>query len=398
MGQRISRAKKTLAEARAEFELPTGAERTARLDDVMAVIYLIFNEGYTATAGDDWMRPDLAHEAMRLARMLVDARARRAGGARAAGAARAPGLAPRRTRSTTTVSRCCWRRRTAPAGTRCSSAAGWPPSRGPSGSRRAGTPVGRYFLQASIAAAARPRRTARGHAAGAASPRLYDVLAQAAPGPVVEVNRAVAHGRAFGPDAGLAVLDAVDPGELGDSPLVPSVRGDLLERAGLHAEAEGVHRGGVAHGTRASGPCCSAGPRRTGTGPRHHRVTGRPPSTSLTSLVPRRRRRCLRHVGRRVRRAPRLRRPDGAPGPGDHRLVVRRRHRSDPRRRLRPRSLERPANGTGGREVISRASTAPPPSWPRHAGGSRTCRSRRATWPRCPWPRRPSAACWRGTP
>ena len=70
MGQRISRAKKTLSEAHAEFELPTGAERTRRLDDVMAVIYLIFNEGYAATAGEDWMRPDLANEAMRLARML----------------------------------------------------------------------------------------------------------------------------------------------------------------------------------------------------------------------------------------------------------------------------------------------------------------------------------------
>ena len=71
MGQRISRAKKTLSAAHAEFELPTGPERTRRLDDVMAVIYLIFNEGYTATAGEDWMRPDLANEAMRLARMLA---------------------------------------------------------------------------------------------------------------------------------------------------------------------------------------------------------------------------------------------------------------------------------------------------------------------------------------
>ena len=70
MGQRISRAKKTLSSARAEFELPTGTERTQRLDDVMAVIYLIFNEGYAATAGEDWTRPDLAGEATRLARML----------------------------------------------------------------------------------------------------------------------------------------------------------------------------------------------------------------------------------------------------------------------------------------------------------------------------------------
>ena len=72
MGQRISRAKKTLSEARAEFELPVGDERTARLDDVMAVVYLIFNEGYTATAGDDWMRPELTNEAIRLARMLAE--------------------------------------------------------------------------------------------------------------------------------------------------------------------------------------------------------------------------------------------------------------------------------------------------------------------------------------
>ena len=71
MGQRISRAKKTLAEAKATFELPTGQDRVERLDDVMAVIYLIFNEGYSATAGDDWMRPELATEATRLARMLA---------------------------------------------------------------------------------------------------------------------------------------------------------------------------------------------------------------------------------------------------------------------------------------------------------------------------------------
>ena len=72
MGQRISRAKRTLSDAHAEFELPAGPERARRLDDVMAVIYLIFNEGYAATAGEDWMRPDLANEAMRLARMLAD--------------------------------------------------------------------------------------------------------------------------------------------------------------------------------------------------------------------------------------------------------------------------------------------------------------------------------------
>ena len=99
-----------------------------------------------------------------------------------------------------------------------------------------GKPVGKYFLQASIAA-----QHARAERAEDTSWRriaaLYDVLADAAPGPVVEVNRAVAYGRAFGPDAGLAVLEELDARVLGDSPHVPSVRGDLLERAGLHTQA-----------------------------------------------------------------------------------------------------------------------------------------------------------------
>ena len=104
-----------------------------------------------------------------------------------------------------------------------------------------GIPVGTYFLQASIAAEhARAARAEDTDWARIAS--LYDVLAQAAPGPVVEVNRAVAHGRAYGSAAGLAVLAAVDPAYLADSPLVPSVRGDLLERAGVVAEAASAFR------------------------------------------------------------------------------------------------------------------------------------------------------------
>jgi predicted RNA polymerase sigma factor len=99
-----------------------------------------------------------------------------------------------------------------------------------------GAPVGRYFLQASIAAqhasAVRAEDTDWRRIAG-----LYDVLARAAPGPVVEVNRAVAYGRAYGPSAGLAVLEEVDADSLGNSPLVPSVYGDLLERTGLHGQA-----------------------------------------------------------------------------------------------------------------------------------------------------------------
>ena len=235
MGQRISRAKKTLSEAQADFELPTGQERSQRLDDVMAVIYLIFNEGYTATAGDDWMRPELANEAMRLARML------------AALAPEEPEVLGLQALLELQGSRTAARldEYGAPVLLEAQDRTRWDPlliRRGLSALERAealaarGKPVGRYFLQASIAAQhARAKRAQDTDWRRIAA--LYDALARAAPGPVVEVNRAVAHGRAFGPDAGLAVLEAVDPRDLGDSPLVPSVRGDLLERAGSHAQA-----------------------------------------------------------------------------------------------------------------------------------------------------------------
>jgi RNA polymerase sigma factor (sigma-70 family) len=235
MGQRISRAKKTLTAARAELELPTGEERTQRLDDVMAVIYLVFNEGYTATAGDDWMRPDLAAEATRLARMLADL------------APDEPEVLALQALLELQGSRTA--ARLSPDGTpvllEAQDRTQWDQlgiRRGLAALRAAsrlaadGKPVGTYFLQASIAAqhavAARPEDTDWARIAA-----LYDVLGQAAPGPVVEVNRAVAHGRAHGAAAGLAVLDAVDASALGDSPLLPSVRGDLLERAARHGEA-----------------------------------------------------------------------------------------------------------------------------------------------------------------
>ncbi len=235
VGQRISRAKKTLATAGATFELPTGQERVDRLDDVMAVVYLIFNEGYTATAGDDWMRPDLALEATRLARMLADLAP---GEPEVLGLQALLELQGSRVRARLSPDgepvlledqdRTQWDalmiRRGLAALSRASTLAA------------SGTPVGRYFLQASIAAE-HARAATASDTDWARIASLYDVLAGAAPGPVVEVNRAVAHGRAHGPEAGLAVLADLDPADLADSPLVPSVRGDLLERSGAYAAA-----------------------------------------------------------------------------------------------------------------------------------------------------------------
>jgi RNA polymerase sigma factor (sigma-70 family) len=235
MGQRISRAKKTLSAASAEFELPTGPERIARLDDVMAVIYLIFNEGYTATTGQDWMRPDLANEAMRLARMLATLAPDEVEvlGLQALMEIQGSRMGARLDERGVPVlletqDRKRWDQLLIRRGLAALQTAELLAARG--------TPVGKYFLQASIAAQhARAERAEDTDWRRIAA--LYDVLAGAAPGPVVEVNRAVAHGRAFGPDAGLAVLAHVDERGLGDSPILPSVRGDLLERAGLNAQA-----------------------------------------------------------------------------------------------------------------------------------------------------------------
>ncbi|CAN5567549.1 RNA polymerase sigma factor [soil metagenome] len=235
MGQRISRAKKTLVESGAKFELATGQDRIKRLDDVMAVVYLIFNEGYSATAGEDWMRPDLATEAMRLARMLavLEPDEPEVLGLQAL-------LEFQGSRMRARIDE-----HNEPVLLEAQDRSEWDQlliRRGLTALQQAellaaqGKPVGKYFLQASIAS-----QHARAKLAQDTNWRqiaiLYDVLAQAAPGPVVEVNRAVAHGRAFDSDAGLAVLDGLDANALGDSPLVPSVRGDLLERAGLHADA-----------------------------------------------------------------------------------------------------------------------------------------------------------------
>jgi RNA polymerase sigma factor (sigma-70 family) len=240
MGQRISRAKKTLAEAGVDFELPVGSERTDRLDDVMAVLYLIFNEGYTATAGQDWMRPELTGEAIRLARMLAQLMPDEpeVHGLQALLELQASRVAARVDAEGRSVllddqDRTLWdalliRRGLAALGRAEALAAH-------------GRPVGRYYLQAAIASCHARARTPE-ETDWRAIARLYDVLAEAAPGPVVEVNRAVAHGRAFDPEAGLAILDALPGRALAGSHLLPSVRADLLARSGRHGEAAASFR------------------------------------------------------------------------------------------------------------------------------------------------------------
>ena len=239
VGQRISRAKKTLEGE--SFDLPVGQEREGRLDDVMGVLYLIFNEGYTATSGDDWMRPDLCQEGIRLARMLVRLAPEEpeVHGLLALMSLQASRLHARTAPDGSAVllddqDRRLWdrlmiRRGLASLDLAMTAAAG-------------GRAIGPYVVQAQIAA---------GHARAeqpddtdwSAIASWYDVLAQLGDNPVVEVNRAVAHGRAYGPEEGLAVLDDVAGHRtLAGSHLVPSVRGDLLQRAGRGHEAAASFR------------------------------------------------------------------------------------------------------------------------------------------------------------
>jgi RNA polymerase sigma factor (sigma-70 family) len=236
MGQRISRAKKSLAGLEKDaLDMPVGAQRLERVDDVLAAIYLTFNEGYVATSGHDWTRPDLCFEAVRLARMVAamvsdipDVL-----GLQALLELQASRIPARVDRDGAPVllddqDRARWdqllRRRGLQMLTRAEILAA------------AGAPVGTYFLQAAIAAcharAARAEDTDWRRIAD-----LYDVLARVAPGPVIEVNRAVAHGRAHSPEAGLAILDALGPNPLPGSPLPLAVRGDLLARLGRDSDA-----------------------------------------------------------------------------------------------------------------------------------------------------------------
>ncbi|MFY3745547.1 RNA polymerase sigma factor [Anaeromyxobacter sp. Red801] len=233
VAQRIVRAKRTLAEARVPFEVPGGADLQARLGSVLEVVYLVFNEGYTATAGDDWMRPALCEDALRLGRMLQ---------ALVPGAPEVHGLAALMELQASRAAA-----RTGPSGEPVllleQDRSRWDPlliQRGLAALERAerlGGALGPYALQAAIAAC-----HARARAAAATDwPRiaaLYDALAELTPSPVVELNRAVAVAMAFGPAAGLELVDAIaDEPSLRRYHLLPSVRGELLSRLGRHEEA-----------------------------------------------------------------------------------------------------------------------------------------------------------------
>ena len=233
VAQRIVRAKRTLAEARVPFEVPRGAELAERLSSVLAVIYLIFNEGYSATAGDDWTRPALCEDALRLGRILAELVP---GESEVHGLVALMEIQASRLRARTT-------RSGEPVLLLDQDRARWDyvlVGRGLAALERAeslGGTLGPYSLQAAIAAChARARTAADTEWARIAA--LYDALAQLAPSPVVELNRAVALSMAFGPAAGLEVVDGLmDEPSLKGYHLLPSVRGDLLARLGRGDEA-----------------------------------------------------------------------------------------------------------------------------------------------------------------
>ena len=233
IAQRIVRAKRTLAEAKVPFEVPRAAALPERLASVLEVIYLVFNEGYSATAGDDWMRPALCAEAQRLGRILAEL---------VPDAPEVHGLvALMEIQASRTHARLDAESR--PVLLMDQDRGRWDSlliRRGLTALARAealGGALGAYALQAALAACHARARTADA-TDWAQIVALYDALAQVAPSPVVELNRAVAVGMAFGPAEGLAIVDAlvVEP-RLANYPWLPSVRGDLLCKLGRAAEA-----------------------------------------------------------------------------------------------------------------------------------------------------------------
>ncbi len=231
--QRIVRAKRTLREARVAFEVPRAADHAARLSSVLEVIYLVFNEGYTATAGDDWVRPALCEDALRLARVLAELAPAEAEvhGLVALLEIQASRLRARVGREGEPIlllaqDRSRWDRVLFGRGLAALERA-----------ERLGNALGPYALQGAIAAChARARKAEETDWTRITA--LYDALAQLVPSPVVELNRAVAYAMAFGPAAGLEIVDGlVAGGALAAYHLLPSVRGDFLVKLGRREEA-----------------------------------------------------------------------------------------------------------------------------------------------------------------
>jgi RNA polymerase sigma factor (sigma-70 family) len=238
VAQRIVRAKRTLAEARVPFEVPAGAARAARLSSVLEVIYIIFNEGYSATAGEDWVRPALCEDALRLGRILAELMPREpeVHGLVALMEIQASRLRARVRADGEPVllldqDRARWDWMLIARGLAALERA-----------ERLGGALGPYGLQAAIAAChARARVASDTDWVRIAA--LYDGLASLTPSPVIELNRAVAVGMAFGPEAGLQLVDGlVAEPALRRYHLLPSVRGDLLAKLGRHAEAAAEFR------------------------------------------------------------------------------------------------------------------------------------------------------------
>jgi RNA polymerase sigma factor (sigma-70 family) len=233
IAQRIVRAKRTLREKNVPFEVPRGAELAARLSSVLAVIYLIFNEGYAATTGDDWLRPALCDDALRLGRILS---------ALAPNEPEVHGLV-----ALMEIQASRAKARIGPAGEPIllndQNRAQWDQlliRRGLISLERAaklGMAAGPYVLQAELAACHARARTPT-ETDWARILALYDALAQLSPSPVIELNRAVAVGMAFGPQAALKLVDALtSESSLENYHLLPSVRGDLLNKLGRFNEA-----------------------------------------------------------------------------------------------------------------------------------------------------------------
>jgi RNA polymerase sigma factor (sigma-70 family) len=231
--QRIVRAKRTLAAARVPFEVPRGAELAARLESVLEVIYLVFNEGYSATAGQDWVRPALCEDALRLGRIVAEL---------APDQPEVHGLVALMELQASRI-----RARVTPTGEPIllldQDRGRWDHlliGRGLAALARAEAPgggYGPYGLQAAIAACHARARVAE-ETDWTQIVALYDGLAQLVPSPVVELNRAVALGMAFGPAAGLELVDSLrDEPALASYHLLPSVRGDLLAKLGRFEEA-----------------------------------------------------------------------------------------------------------------------------------------------------------------